>query len=68
MRVEIKLYFDDGTLISHDAIYDMLSSYKTVHPIGGYVLEGGFYRILGWNWEPQITSIEKVEEFNAISK
>ena len=68
MRTEIKLYFDNGTLISYDAIYDVLSPYDTVYPLGGIVLEGGLYRMGGWKWEPQISSIKKVEEPNATSK
>ena len=68
MRAEIKLYFDNGTLISDDIIYDMLSPYQAVHPIGGIVLEGGDYRMQGWKWEPQISSIKKGEEPNATSK
>ncbi len=68
MRAEVNIYFDDGTLASHDTIYDLLSPYDAVYPIGGIVLEGGLYRMGGWKWTAQISSIKKVEEPNATSK
>ena len=62
MRVEVNVYFDDGVPLSHDTILDLLSPYDAVYHTGGFVLEGGFYRMLGWKWEPKITNVKTEEK------
>ena len=59
MRVEIRLFYDDGTLI-HSTVGNgrgpISANYITE---GGIVLEGEHLRLLGWDWTPSMKLLEE---------